>query len=165
MFQATLLGLFTAPEAGAEMQAHQCLRAVPGKGLAGDRYFHHAGSFSRWPGPHRDVTLIAIEDLHWLAETHGLTLEPRLYRRNLLTQGVVLETLLNQKFQIGNVWLRGERWCQPCKYLARMLAVPDLVQLASRRTGIRARVLTEGEIAVGDEVVLDHALDHAREAD
>ncbi len=149
-----ILGLYTALEAGAEMQCHDRLRAVPGKGLEGDRYFYQQGSFSRWPGPHRDVTLIAIEDLNGLAETHGLDIEPRLFRRNILTRGVVLADLLKQEFQIGGVRLRGERWCQPCKYLARMLDVPDLVQQASRRTGIRARVLMAGEISVGDPFVV-----------
>ena len=45
----TLRAIYTAPEAKAPMRARDAVRAVPGRGLEGDRYFKGEGAFSRWP--------------------------------------------------------------------------------------------------------------------
>ncbi|MEM1270372.1 MAG: MOSC domain-containing protein [Bacteroidota bacterium] len=150
----TLLAIFTAPTAGAPMQTVQSCRAVPGRGLEGDRYFEGAGSFSRWLGPHRDVTFIAREDVEWIEATHDLGVPARDYRRNLLVEGVEMQDLIGRTFSVGDITFRGERWCQPCKALGRRLGIADFIRKTSRRTGIRARILTEGLIYVGDELAM-----------
>jgi MOSC domain-containing protein YiiM len=150
--QGRVVGLFIAEVAGAPMISVPEVRAVPDRGLEGDRYFFGQGSFSRWPGPHRDVTWIAVEDIWAVNEEFGLDLEPIALRRNILVEGVPLNSLLKQTLHIGSVTFRAERLCQPCKYLARKLDVPDLVTAFSYRAGIRARILTNGYIRVGDVV-------------
>lgn len=152
MWTGTLRDLFIAPTAGAPMQRVPEVRAVVGRGLEGDRYFYEAGSFSRWPGPHREVTLIAEEDLAEMAAETGIVLAPIESRRNLLVRGVPLGELLKQEFVVGPVRLRGMRICQPCKYLARLTEQPDLVPALVHRGGLRARILTDGVMRVGDAV-------------
>lgn len=126
--------------------------AYPGRGLEGDRYYHGQGSFSRWPGPHRELTLIAEEDLARIEAESGITLAPELTRRNLLTRGVPLHELIKEEFRIGSVSVRGERKCQPCKYLARLLGEKHLVAAMVHKGGLRARILDEGAIRVGDPI-------------
>lgn len=145
--------IFIAPTAGASMQPVTEVRAVPGRGLEGDRYFYGKGSFSRWPGPHREVTLIAEEALREMAESTGVMLLPEQSRRNILTRGIDVNGLLHQTFSIGSVRMKGLRLCQPCKYLARLTDLPDLVPALLNRGGLRARILTEGVISIGDPIV------------
>jgi MOSC domain-containing protein YiiM len=46
----------------------------------------------------------------------------------------------------------GTRLCEPCQYLTDLLGKPILAPLV-HRAGLRARILADGEISVGDEVV------------
>lgn len=148
----SVVNIFVAPEARVPLQAVDAVRAVPGRGLEGDRYFEHRGSFSRWPGPHREVTLIAEEDLEALRRETGIALEPSESRRNILTRGVDLAALIGQDFGVGTARLRGMQRCQPCKYLVRLTGEPGLLPGLVNRGGIRARVLEEGIIRVGDAI-------------
>jgi hypothetical protein len=74
-------------------------RAVAGQGLAGDRYYARAGTWSDYPdqtGVH--LTLIEAEVL----EVVGLTgVEAR---RNVVTRGVRLNELVAERFSIGAVF-------------------------------------------------------------
>lgn len=154
MWKGTLTGIHIAPNAGAPLVALLEVLAVPGRGLEGDRYFFEQGSFSRWPGPHRAVSLIAEEDLEQISQQSRIHMSAPDSRRNLLTRGVPLKELLKKEFLIGTVRFRGERLCQPCKYLARKLGEPELIPAMVNRGGIRARILSEGTISVMDPIKL-----------
>lgn len=134
------------------MQSIEEVRAVPEKGLEGDRYFTQQGSFSRWPGPHREVSLIAEEALAELLAETGVTLLPEMSRRNVLVRGVPLNDLIKKPFRVGDVDLFGIRLCQPCKYLVRLTGLPELLPGLVNRGGLRARIVSEGWIRVGDSV-------------
>jgi hypothetical protein len=61
-------------------------KAVPSKGLEGDRYFLRTGSFSGSPGAGREVTPIEPEAIEAL-QAKGIPLEPGEAPRNLVTRG------------------------------------------------------------------------------
>lgn len=149
----TVRAIFIAPDAGGVMNVVERVRAVPGRGLEGDRYFYQRGSFSRWPGPHREVTLIASEALVEMEAETGIALPPDQSRRNILTVGIDVNQLLHQTFDVGPVTMRGMRLCQPCKYLARLTDLSDLVPAMLNRGGLRARILSEGIVSAGDRIV------------
>lgn len=151
-WQGTLVNIYITPEAGAPMEPHASVEAVEGKGLVGDRYFEGIGSFSRWPGLHREVSLIAVEALAEMEQTTGVVLPPEWSRRNLLTQGVPLNDLIKRDFWIGDVQFRGLRLCQPCKYLVRKTGIPNLLRPLVNRGGLRAQILTSGTIYIGDTI-------------
>lgn len=67
------------------MQEGPQTRALPGKGLEGDRNAVGAGTFSKNPGQ-RDVTLIEWEALELFERETGHRLEAIHSRRNLLTR-------------------------------------------------------------------------------
>lgn len=143
--------LYIAPTAGAPMQAVAQVEAVAGQGLVGDRYFAGVGSFSRWPGSHREVSVIAEEDLEAMAEL-GVPLTAAQSRRNIVVRGIHLLALLKQPLHIGGVELLVMRKCQPCKYLARLTGHTELIPAMINRGGIRARIVGGGVIHVGDAV-------------
>ena len=128
-------------------------RAVPGRGLEGDRYHDGTGSFSwKGRGGGRDLSLIAAEALEALAAERGIELDGAGSRRNVMTRGVDLDALLGRRFRIGEVTCIGVRPCEPCAHLAALTDPGVLAGLAGRG-GLRADVLTGGAIAVGDAIM------------
>ena len=116
------------------------IRAIAGVGLDGDRYALGTGRYSGDPKVDRQVTLIEAEEIEALEQGLGIVLAPGETRRNVTTRG------------IGDVECEGTRLCEPCQYLTDLLGKPVLAPLV-HRAGLRALILTDGEIASGDEVV------------
>ena len=155
----TVLEIWTASEGGAPMQARPQVQALADVGLKGDRYAAKAGSYSKpEEGPDRQLTLIAAEELEWLRATHGITMSAEDSRRNVLTEGVPLNDHVGKRLFIGDVEVEGIRLCQPCKQLATILGF-DFVHLMLHRSGLNCRIVTDGDIRVGDEIRLDEAGD------
>lgn len=71
------------------------------------------------------------------------------HRRNLVTRGIDLDALVGRRFAIGEIECRGARLCEPCVTLDRYAQRPLLRPLV-HRGGLRADILSEGTIAVGD---------------
>jgi hypothetical protein len=67
MWEGTVVSLHIAPEASAPMMCITEVRAFPGRGLEGDRYFIGTGFYSKessYGG--REVTLIEVESVEAL---------------------------------------------------------------------------------------------------
>jgi MOSC domain-containing protein YiiM len=146
-------GLYVAPERGSPMCALGEVRAVPGKGLEGDRYFHAAGTFTGDGKRDSQVTLIALEDLRAMETETGVTLAPGAVRRNVVTEGTDLRALVGREFTLGAVRFRGTRLSEPCHHLAR-LTDERVVKGLVHRSGLQAQVLTEGVVRVGDAILM-----------
>jgi MOSC domain-containing protein YiiM len=140
-------------EAGSgPMRPLDRVRAIAGVGLEGDRYATGTGHYSHDPKVDRQITLIAAEELERLAAVDGIALSPAESRRNVLTRGIDVNALVGRRFRIGGVECEGTRLCEPCRYLTDLVGKPILAPLV-HRAGLRARILSDGELAVGDEVV------------
>ncbi|HTE86748.1 MAG TPA: MOSC domain-containing protein, partial [Dehalococcoidia bacterium] len=63
----TLASIFIAPSAEAAMVSVLEVRAIPSRGLEGDRYFRAADPFSRGHELDADLTLIEAEAIEALA--------------------------------------------------------------------------------------------------
>ena len=150
MFIGTVISINIAPEAAAPMQSVSEARALPGRGLEGDRYFAHKGTFSK-PQPDRELTLIEAEAIEAMKHELGVEYGLSDSRRNVVTRGVPLNHLVGKEFWIGEVKARGLRLCEPCSHLQKLShekVLPGLVH----RGGLRAQILTEGMIRVGEVV-------------
>ena len=151
MFKGTVLSIHITPSAAGRMVSVKEVRAVPGKGLDGDRYFHQLGTFSKTPGSGREVTLISIEALESLKRDYGIAIDAGDSRRNIVTRGVPLDHLVGREFTVGSVSLRGMRLCEPCGHLEKLTQEGVRAGLV-HRAGLRAHILTEGTIRPGDPV-------------
>lgn len=147
--EAVLLG----PRAEAEPVRVRTARAVPGRGLEGDRYFAGAGTWSNWRGitAGQDLTLIEAEALEAAARHLGREVTAEMGRRNVVVSGVSLDDLVGRSFRVGEVECHGDRPCDPCRHLER-LGGPGLLRALTGRGGLRADVLSEGAIEVGAAV-------------
>ena len=134
------------------MQFVRKIQAIAGKGLAGDRYAAGTGSYSNSKGI-RDVTLIEIEDLWNFYPTSGMDLHPGLTRRNIVTEGIRLSDLVGSAFTIGPVSFLGIRPCPPCRHLAKLIGVPEVLHGLAHSGGIYAQVLSDGLICIDDPVL------------
>jgi len=144
-------GIHLARAAGEPMVSVQEAHAVAGRGLEGDRYFVGEGTYSNEEGGGRDVTLIEVEALDRLRHDFDVDLQPSESRRNIATRGIVLDSLIGREFRIGEVVLRGVSSCEPCAHLVEMSGKGVLRGLV-HRGGLRADIVTDGVIRVGDTI-------------
>lgn len=147
----SVIAIYITPTPAAPTQSVEQVRAVPGMGLEGDRYFGPAGEGHKRPGAGRAITLIEIEAIQALQSELGVPFTAAESRRNIVTQNVPLNHLVGQEFQIGQVRLRGVRLCEPCTHLAD-LTDPRVSSALVHRGGLRAEILNEGIIHVGDPI-------------
>jgi MOSC domain-containing protein YiiM len=139
-------GIFVAGAARTLPEGVERAAVVAGRGLEGDRYFTGEGTFSDDPGTGRALTLVEAEVLD------DVGLDWAAARRNVVTRGVGLNDLVGKRFLVGDVEFLGQRLCEPCRHLER-LTEDGMLRALAGRGGLRADVLTGGEIAVGDALV------------
>lgn len=132
------------------MQSVEQVMALPGAGLAGDRYALKLGSFYK-PLPDYELTLIESEAIEALKRDYRIEISPGNARRNIVTGDVALNHLVGREFRIGEVKIRGIRLCEPCSHLEGLTGQPVIKGLI-HRGGLRAQILTQGMIRVGDKV-------------
>jgi MOSC domain-containing protein YiiM len=124
--------------------------AIPGVGLEGDRYALKQGTFFK-PEPDFELTLIEAEAIEALRRDYNVELAPGEARRNIVTRGVSLNHLVGREFRVGTVLVRGIRLCEPCEHLQKLTG-KQLIKGLLHRGGLRAQILTEGIVHVGDAV-------------
>jgi hypothetical protein len=144
--------LAIAPHAEAPMQLVGAVRALAGHGLEGDRYARGSGTFSPRAGhrPGYELTLIAAEVVEELT-ARDAALDFTSTRRNVLTRGLDVNALVGRDFRIGDVHCRGLRLAEPCAHLER-LAGPGLLRPLIHRGGLRADILTDGDLEQGSPI-------------
>jgi MOSC domain-containing protein YiiM len=143
-------GIFITTAAFQPMIALETGHAIAGAGLDGDRYALGTGFYSDGQDG-RQLTLIEAEDLERLEREHGVPLSQHECRRNIVTRGIALAPLIGKRFRIGDVLCQGIRACPPCNHLEELTRPGPLRGLA-RSGGIRAHILTDGDIRIGDVV-------------
>ena len=153
MSSANVIAIFITPTHSQPTQSHHSVRVVPGLGPEGDRYFGPPGTPGKRSGSGRDLTLIEVEALQQLEAEYNLHLDLAEARRTLVTRGIALNELVGHEFRVGAVALRGVRLCEPCEHLAG-LTDPRVLPGLIHRGGLRADILTEGIIAVGDPITI-----------
>ena len=141
-------------KAEGQMIAVPSAEALVGRGLRGDRYARVAGTFSDPDGRGYDLTLMEAEALEELA-AGGVEISPAEARRNLVVRGIALDDLVGKRFRVGEVECFGQRRCEPCAHLEK-LTQPGVLRGLVHRGGLRADVLSDGEIHVGDQVEALH---------
>jgi MOSC domain-containing protein YiiM len=134
----TVEGITLVKDASGAIERVDAVRAEAGAGLEGDY--------------HGDLTLIAAEALEGLERDTGISLAGHDTRRNVLTRGIDLNALVGQRFTVGDVEAVGMELSEPCTKLQRLSGEPGVLKGLVHRGGLRADVLSSGQIRVGDAV-------------
>jgi MOSC domain-containing protein YiiM len=148
-----LVAIYVATAAGAPMEARDRIDALAGAGLRDDRYATATGTYSGKGRGARDVTLIEREAVDAVrAEDDGVDVGEDQTRRNLVTEGVALNHLVGREFRVGSVRMRGVRLAEPCVYLEQLTGLVGVRAALVHRGGLRAEILDDGELRVGDAI-------------
>ena len=120
------------------------IECVAGHGIRGDRYYDYREDYKG------QITFFSSEVFESLVRNLGLTSKsPGVLRRNVIVSGVDLNKLIGEEFVIQGVRFRGTGHCKPCYWLNEAFAAGTECFL-ERNGGLRAQILTDGSIAVGD---------------
>jgi MOSC domain-containing protein YiiM len=140
--------IFIKSKSGGQPEERQAVRVVTGAGIEGDRYFDHHDE------PGQNVTFVEAEVIEEFQSLNGRPVDLSVTGRNVVTRGVRLNELLGKEFCVGEVRLKGVDLCDPCLTLGEALADEHITPAAVvkqfvKRGGLRADVLSSGELCVG----------------
>jgi MOSC domain-containing protein YiiM len=137
----TVVAIHIGPVESGTLESVSSARAFAGKGLEGDRNFYPSGAAAG-----EALTLVETEAVEDVGLAPGAT------RRQLTVRGVRLNDLVGKRFKVGEVECVGVELCEPCLHLQEMTR-PGLIKDLAHRGGLRADILSDGTISVGDAVV------------
>ncbi|HEX4640364.1 MAG TPA: MOSC domain-containing protein [Chthoniobacterales bacterium] len=120
------------------------IECVAGSGIRGDRFSNYRDDYKG------QITFFSLEVFERLV-THFLLTNKSAgeLRRNVIVSGIDLNDLIGQEFSIQSVRLRGTAHCKPCYWMNHAIA-PGAEEFLQGNGGLRAQILTDGVIAVGD---------------
>ena len=151
-WQGSVAAIFIVPNSADVMISLARVRAFADRGLEGDRFFRD--SWSAVKRSDKAVSLIEEEVLDIAAQEVGVEGLGKLSRRNIVTRGVALIDLLGREFTVGNVRMRGIRLFEPCAHLVQVSKLPGIFKALEHRSGLKAALVSDGEIRIGDAIVL-----------
>ena len=129
---------------GKQIQNANEVEALKGKGLVNDRKFSENNQKTR------QITLIEIENINHFNKVSKTNIAPVDFRRNIITENIKLNDLVDKEFFVGNVKLKGHDLCRPCKYLQEKLKQGNFVKEFLHKGGLRCEILSSGKIFIDD---------------
>jgi MOSC domain-containing protein YiiM len=115
------------------------VECVAGRGLKGDRYFDHKPDYKG------QITFFAWEVYERFRDELDLqSAAPAGFRRNVITAGVNLNTLIGQEFEVQGVQFHGVEECRPCHWMNEAFHDPRAERWLQGNGGLRAKILTNG---------------------
>ncbi len=118
------------------------IRCLAGRGIEGDRFFDFKADYKG------QITFFAKEIYEELCARFDVKDKPpSVFRRNIITSGVDLNSLIGQEFEIQGVRFRGMAECSPCAWQDQAFA-PGTEEALQGRGGLRAKILTDGVLRV-----------------
>ncbi len=114
------------------------IECVAGRGILGDRFLDFKTDYRG------QITLFAFETFERLSKELGIVGKtPAVFRRNVITAGVDMNTLIGKAFAIQGVHFQGVEECRPCDWM-NMAFGPGAESSLRGYGGLRARILSDG---------------------
>jgi MOSC domain-containing protein YiiM len=136
------------PSGDDPMIAIAHMECIAGKGISGDRFFDYKPDYKG------QITFFDYAVYEALRKRYPeVSFPPSAFRRNVLTAGIDLNSLVGQRFRIGEVVFEGTEECRPCYWMDEAIG-PGAEDALKGRGGLRAKILTSGKLTVG-EVALE----------
>jgi len=129
---------------------------IKGMGIKEDRWFG-TNSLKRHDGvsiPNNHARHISFFEEEMIKEVQELGFQFKAIdlRRNILVKNFPLNNLIDVEFSIGTVHFIGSRLCHGCDRIENMLGLKGINKALYMRGGLRAAVLNDGIIKVGDKI-------------
>ncbi len=117
------------------------IECVAGRGIRGDRYMDHEKNYRG------QITFFAMEVFTRLqSELHLTGATPAATRRNVITAGIDLNSLIGREFEIQGLRFAGVEECRPCYWMNQALGDSRAEAWLKGNGGLRARILTGGRL-------------------
>ena len=129
-----------------EIEKKESIEVVASKGIVGDRYFHD------FNGDREQITLIESENIDYYNDTNNTEFTYLEFRRNIVTKNIKLNDLVGKTIQVGEIKLKVNDLCRPCKHLQQRLGKSNIIKEFLRRGGLRCEILSSGNINIGDKI-------------
>jgi MOSC domain-containing protein YiiM len=113
------------------------IECVAGHGIRGDRFFDYRKDYN---GQITFFSLEIFDELCGVLELQDCS--PNLLRRNALTRGVDLNSLIGKQFEVQGIGFLGMVECRPCYWMNRAI-VPGTEDFLKGRGGLRAKILSD----------------------
>jgi MOSC domain-containing protein YiiM len=115
---------------------------IAGRGLRGDRFFDYKENYKG------QVTFFSDEVFQSLCQQFNMWDKPvSVFRRNVVTRGLGLNSLIGEEFKLQGAWFIGVEECRPCHWMDEAFC-PGAAAALRGRGGLRARILTGGILRV-----------------
>jgi MOSC domain-containing protein YiiM len=141
-----VIAIGIAKKKGSKMLSVKYVEAVKNKGLLDDREFCENNDKKK------QITLIEIENINYFNKISETLIKEIDFRRNIITEDIRLNKLLNKEFYIGEVKVKAHDLCRPCKYLQNLLKQKNLIKELLIKGGLRCEILSNGKIYKNDKI-------------
>jgi len=131
-----------------EIEKKETIEVVASKGIVGDRYFHD------FNGDREQITLIESENIDYYNNTFNTKFTYLEFRRNIVTKNIQLNDLVGKTITVGEIKLKVNDLCRPCKDLQNRLGKDNIIKEFLRRGGLRCEILSSGTINIGDKITI-----------
>ena len=136
------------PRGEHPVKALEIVACVAGKGLVGDRYFGFKDDFIG------QITFFDVAVFEVIRRRFDCPdLQPSVFRRNVITEGIDLNALISRRFRINDVEFMGSVECAPCHWMDLAVA-SGVEQFMKGRGGLRARITASGSLAKGSQTLV-----------
>jgi MOSC domain-containing protein YiiM len=114
------------------------VRCLAGRGLEGDRFLDFKENYKG------QVTLFAFETYEHLCtilKVHDKN--PGVFRRNIITEGLDLNALIDEEFELQGIRFFGTQESSPCHWMNEAFT-PGAERALRGNGGLRAKILSDG---------------------
>ena len=140
-----VFGITVCSDFGKDMIQLDSVEAIAGKGIVEDRYFKKNKNTS-------NITLIEKENIDLFNKNFSCSIPYQKFRRNIITKGIRLNSLVGREIFIGSVKIKVHELCQPCLKLQKLLGQNNFVKDMTHKSGIRCEILIGGKIGKGNKI-------------
>lgn len=117
------------------------ISCVAGQGIEGDRFYGYKKDYRG------QITFFAWEVYENLCRKFNKRPDSNVFRRNVITRGVDLNSLIGKKFTLQGLEFEGTEECRPCYWMDRAFG-PGACEEMRGKGGLRAKIITSGIIRV-----------------
>jgi len=100
------------------------------------------------------ITLIEAEAIDTMTLKLGYDIPVGASRRQITVKGIELNELVGQNLRIGQILVRIEEKCNPCKNMETKIG-PGAKDAMNDKGGIRCRIIKGGELYVNDKITVE----------